>query len=296
MKRKTAPNTYQRRIDQLVAQSRAMPEGSVKVELLEEAARLADSVNDRDQGFQIRRDLMHAATFAGRPELLLVAFSWCLAQSDHDPKTFAPTELLWPYKWVLNNLRRFPQVNLEQIESAYADAAHRFERAGASLRPIYKSRWCFEVSRGDFNAALSAYTVMSRLPDDQYGDCAACDQHSRVWYQRRLGNDDEAIRLAAPLLQGRMSCATKPQNTLAEVLIPLLRWGRVEEAMTCHRKGCRMIVGNPGGFLDAFGDHIEFLALTDNFQKTIRLTQQYLPLAAETHDQADRWNFFLGVS
>src|SRR5713226_6695306 len=112
--RNASPNDEQQ-IEQLLAQSRSVPEGLVKVELLLAAAGLADATNDRLRGFQVRRELMHAATFAGKPELLLVAFSWCLAQSDRDPQTFAPTDLLWPHKWVLSNLRRFPQISLEQI-------------------------------------------------------------------------------------------------------------------------------------------------------------------------------------
>src|SRR5439155_17014048 len=101
-------NDYQDAIDKLTEEAELTGHGPAKIGLLEEAVRLADTHGDTEAGFNIRLTLMEASSFAGRPDLLLVAFSWCLAQHDRDPDLFGDEDLLWKYKWVVNHLPDFP--------------------------------------------------------------------------------------------------------------------------------------------------------------------------------------------
>src|SRR5262245_34062754 len=107
-------------IDALLSTAALLPKDSAKLAHLQEAVQLADACNDVSAAFQARLELIRAATFSGYPEKALVAFAWCLAQADKTPARFARHEfqLLWEYKWMLNDLSDFPEVTVTQIENA----------------------------------------------------------------------------------------------------------------------------------------------------------------------------------
>jgi len=63
------------------------------------------------RGFHLRQELIEAATFGGMEDRALIAFSWCLAQSDKDADRFPEQDLLWgKYKWILAGITDFPGV------------------------------------------------------------------------------------------------------------------------------------------------------------------------------------------
>ena len=132
------------------------------MELAEEAVRLADAHNDLKQGFQTRRQLTEAAVFAGRPDVMLVAFSWRLAQCDRDPAQFKERELLWEYKWVVDNLPDFPQVTRGQIEAALADMERRYRRCGSTMHGYYQKRRAVLMDMGDLEGARAADADLAR--------------------------------------------------------------------------------------------------------------------------------------
>jgi len=77
-------------------------DGLAQIAIVEEAVALADAHRDDDLAFEARQALVRAATFGGRPDLGIVAYSWMLAKSDEDPKRFHDPQLLWRYKWIVD--------------------------------------------------------------------------------------------------------------------------------------------------------------------------------------------------
>ena len=127
---------FETRHAELLAQADELSDGLAKLMLLEEAVRLADTHQDLKKGFAGREALIHTATFGGFPEKALVAFSWCLAQSDRDPQTFPDQRILWKYKWIMDSIAGFPQVSREQITKMMEDMRGRYLRSGRSMKPI----------------------------------------------------------------------------------------------------------------------------------------------------------------
>src|SRR5690242_15189094 len=120
------------RISRLLAEAKELPDGPAKVELLTEAARVADSLNDVALGFYLRKLLMGATLGAGTPEQMSVAFAWCVSQSDRHPTTIPPEDILWEYRWVISELPHFPQVPRRQIEDTIAEMGRRYRAAGST--------------------------------------------------------------------------------------------------------------------------------------------------------------------
>ena len=270
-----------------------LPEGSpARLELLEEAVRMADSLGDIDAGWEARDTLIEAATMGGYPEKTLVAFTWMLAQFDQVNDQFGSYEhdLLWKYKWVLGSLSDFPSITRTQIEAAFSDFAARLERGGYSPRTLHYLRWKYEFGRGDLIASERCRDQWSRAKRDDMSDCSACEASTMVDHLR--DQPEKALETAKPILSGRLRCAEVPHVTLAAVLEPMLNMGHFEEAVRTHLRGYKMIRDNQD-FLTSVGEHIAFLAYTHNLPKALELLERHLPWALGTADLNRRYSFYV---
>jgi hypothetical protein len=287
-------NDIAQRVRELMEEAGELEYGTAQVVLLEEAVRLADLSGDVSLGYEARQEYMDAANFAGQVDQMMVAFSWCLAQADREPEKFPQFELLWKFKWVLSHLPEFPQVPWSQIDSVLADMTRRYQQAGSTGRALHTRRQELAMHRGDRVAASRAHRALLATPRDELSDCAACEMDSTVDYLFFLGRDDQAVAEAGPLLAGRYRCAEVPHRTHARILLPLLRLGRVEEAMRSHVRGYRMIARNPG-FVSSLAYHIDFLNLTDNLPRAVKLFEKHLADALVTPAHTWRLDFYLAA-
>jgi hypothetical protein len=284
---------YLAAIRQLREHARMTGPGPTRIGLLEEAVRLADSHGNLDEGYRLRNLLMEAASFGGRPDILLVTFSWCLAQHDQSPGRFGNEfNLLWQYKWVVSNLDDFPEISRPQIEAALDDMEQRFRRAGSTMHGVYQKRRSVMMSLGDMDAAARAHAELGRTQRDRLSDCFACAPDLDAGYLIALRRDEEALAAVQPIFQRRLQCAEVPTRTHSKVLLPLLRLGRVQEAMSHHRRGYPQAASNPG-HLVTVSRHLRFLVLTDNLTKGLRLFERHLPDALAAPSRADCFTFLL---
>jgi hypothetical protein len=262
------------------------------VQLLEEAARIADTLADVPLGYRVREQLVDAACWSGHLDKMIVAFAWCLAQYDRDPTHHSMRSLYWRYKWVVGEAAIFPQIALGKQIELFDDMATRYTRAGISLRPVHSFRCYLEMVRGDVDEAARHYRAWIEAPRDSYSNCHACELDERVGYHAFRHDDEEAIREAEPMMTGRMRCAEVPHRTYARLLSPLLRLGRLDEAADAHRRGFHLLT--PGHkMLDFAGEHVAFLALTGNHGRAVKALEQYLPFAIELRGRLDGFLFLL---
>jgi SAM-dependent methyltransferase len=281
------------RITELVQQaSRLERTDPAAVSLLEEAARIADTLGDVELGCKIRLDIIDAGCWSGKLDRMIVAFAWCLAQYDRDPSRFSMSSLYWRYKWVVNEAVAFPEIPRAKIEAMLDDMAERYRRANISLRPVHSFRCWAAMVMGDTEAAARHYEAWRESPRDLYANCSACEADERVGYHVWRGADEEALEHAAPILARKLSCAEVPHRTYGQVLLPLLRLGRTEEAADAHRRGYRLLADN-GKLLGSVGGHLAFLALTGNHSRAARVLERYLPHSLEARSRLDAFQFLL---
>jgi hypothetical protein len=283
------------RIEALLDEAYGLPPGPSQIALLEEAARLADTHGFDEQGFEIREELIHSCTFSGYPEKSLVAFSWCLARCDRDPELHGVEDILWKYKWVAGSLSGFPQISREQIDSMIADMKRRYQEAGAGLRPVYRLQCDLALDMGDFEAAREHQRRWESARRDWLTDCAACELDATVHYHLLMGESERAVEEAGPILAGRLRCNEVPHHTLARLLVPLLKLGRLEEAAECHQRGYRLIAGRRE-FVAYVANHLMYLALTDEYSRAVALFERHLPLATAMNHLSRRFVFYLAAA
>jgi hypothetical protein len=188
----------------------------------------------------------------------------------------------------------FPQLSRQQLEDMFDDMRRRYERAGAGLRAVHKLACKCAMAMGDVDLARRHQRLWRTTPAGAGNDCAACERNDQVNYLIFVGKDDRAIEHAAPILLGRLVCGEIPHITLAHILLPLLRLGRVEEAAVWHQRGYRLVRTNRE-FLAEVGRHLRFLALTDNWGPGLRMFESHLAWAVETFDLSRRFEFYLAA-
>jgi hypothetical protein len=267
----------------------ALPAGEEQLEVLETAVRLADSLGDLAEGFTLRHQLMDAANAWGRPETELVAFVWCLAQYDRDPKTFSHFQfrLMWTYKRILACLGDFPQISSSRIEAAFSDFRARLERSGASLSTYHEFWLRYTMQHGHRTEAAAAALALSKRRGTAALSCQACELQREVEYRIFVGDDAGAVKLAQKLLGPRApDCNRVPHSTHATLLLPLLRLGQLEQAALHHQQYRK--ISRDRGSARPIALHLEYLGYLGDVKAGTRLLERHLGWAYRSHDLRDR--------
>ncbi len=255
----------ERSYDELLEDAYDLPNGHAKLQLLEEAARIADSLGEVEAGYEIRGEIVETASFSGFPRTALVAFSWQLGQFDKNPEMYDEWNLLWSYKWVLGYIASFPEIERSQIDELLEDMRRRYLEFGYSDYTYHYYKFVIAMDYGELDVAEQALNQLKTMQRDDLSDCDACEQTEFVdfWVQR--GNDEKALEMAKPIMKGKMSCAEVPHVTLPKILMPLYRKGDQAEADRWEKKSYKLVHDNTD-FVMAIGEHIGYLTITDPYR------------------------------
>jgi hypothetical protein len=249
-------------VTQLLEQAAAEPYGDSKVALCAAAVDRADAEGDRDLGYQARLALNRAAPFADAGMQVISSYSWLLARYDEDPERF-PLQL-WNYKWAVAALPDFVSVSLVQIERVLDDFEARYRAAGALAAPVAKLRMRTLLAVGDLDGgakALETWLRCDRRPYVRLNDCEACDSCDHGRALAILGQHRQALEVAAPVLDGRLTCTTEPHEALALMLESARQVGDLKLGRSFQRRGYPLVRSNRA-FIGAIGDHLRFLVLS----------------------------------
>lgn len=277
-------------IETLFAEADGLKDGPAKAAILEQAVALADTHNDVKLGYAARKKLLPACLDSGQPDLMLVAYTWCLAQCDRDPTQFSLDDILWEYRWVVSEMPTFPSIARTQIEAALADITQRYLAAGSTLRPIHLLAMNVHISLKDKLGATTYYEKWKATPRDRYSDDAETERAFVADYLFLMEDYTEAIRQCDSIIKGKMKSEHFFGSDCADLLYPLWKLGRLEDAAKCHQRGYRYVAWNPR-YVDCCGDHVEYLALVKEWPRAIRLIEKHLHVALAARKPNDRLLF-----
>ncbi len=268
--------------EQLMDEAYDLPQGKAKLNLLEEAARLADANDMTEEAYHARGEIVETATFCGYPMHALIAFSWQLGKFDEQPEEYDEQELMWSYKWILGKIPIFSEVSRDKILELAEDFGRRYKSFGYSERSYLYYRFRIAVELGELEEAGQWLAAFQKADADYMSDCSACEQNEMVRYWILKGNDERAVETAKPIISGAMSCAEVPHLTLPVILMPLYRLGRQEEADKLKQKAYKLIRGKQD-FIESIGSFIEYLTHTDPAQG-INVLEESLAMAVNHED------------
>ncbi|MFE3454528.1 hypothetical protein ACFXJ8_36955 [Nonomuraea sp. NPDC059194] len=278
-------------IEEMLDQARQMPYGEARSVLLEQALKAAG--HDPELAFEVRLELTEAYQYGAEPAKSFATFSRSVAEYDADPGRWSDWQtysLLWQFKWIVSDMRRFPEIPLQRAYDALAEMERRYVEAGYGLHAVHTQRTYVAEHIGDGAAADEWFHLWQTTPRDDMSDCEGCDPSGKVWHLSWMGRDEEAIELAAPVVAGQLTCHVQPQGILSNLLLPYVRTGRLDEAAAAHLRAYRLVQGD-ANYVDDFGDHMEFCALTGNETRGLEILQRELPLLERSPTPSDRMHF-----
>ena len=281
-------------VSRLMVEASKLSDGPAKVGTIEEAVAVADSHQDLDLAFEVRKTLLGACLSADHSELMLVTFTWCLAQHDRDPGRFPLECILFEFRWVVSSLPTFPEITLAKIREMQAEMVRRYRSIGASMRSYWLMSRKMAVDMGDTGAASAAEEELRQSPIDWLADGYETELGFEITYRLFRKEYDQAVKAAWPFVTREIDSPHFEGQACADVLFPLLRNGRAEEAMAYHRRGYKLRSKNIR-HLDSIAKHIAFLALTNNLARSVRLLERHLPEAMQTSNAYNRLRFLIDV-
>lgn len=280
------------RFDELRRGSWEMPDGKQKLAVLEEMIGIADRYMTEEDAYDARMSYMSAALEAGCRERMLIAFSWCLSKFEKAPGEYSQHELMWHYKWVLNEIWRMPEFSLEQVERIYEDFKQKCLKYGFTLRPYYQQKVNFMLSQGMITEAAEFYKLWRSTPRDELADCKACEQNLFGQYMFKINHLKKGLQAVKPILDGRMRCRSIPQNTYSQIIVPLLKLKEYAQASVTAKKALRLLKGPQ--FIEEYGIFLEFFTVTD-LSKALKIYNETIRYGLESKVGWDRFNYFLSV-
>jgi tetratricopeptide (TPR) repeat protein len=262
---------------ELLEEAQDMPYGAAKTLVVEEAVRTADAAGDAELAFEARMELVEAYQFGAEPGKSFVPFSWCLAAYDAEPDRYADHlhSLLWDFKWMVGNLTDFPEIPLMRTYAVLDDMERRWRDGGHSLHAVHRYRELVAAHVGDVETELEQFRLWCAAPRDDLSNCVGCDPTGKIEHLNRHRRYEEAVDLAAPVLQGRMTCREQPRQILTALLKPYVHTGRFAEAADAHRRAYRSLRDDRGE-LEPIASHIEFCALTGNEVRALEMVERHL--------------------
>ncbi len=279
-------------IEDLLDEADDLGHGVAQLALTERAVELADILGDDRVTFFARSKLVGAGTFAGRTDIAMVAYSWLLAKYDESPEDYAEQELLWQYKWILENVADFPNIQKSQIDALFGDMKRRYKSAGSSLHAYWGILRNNAFIMGDAAEAKRANAKLLQTPRDHLSNCLACVQDEEVEYCTFIGDDAGALKAAKPILSGKVKCGEVPERTYAGITLPLIRLGKHARALQHYQTGYRLIRQNPK-FVRHKAMFLIALTLTENLDRAVKLLDRHLPEALDSASPWWRFEFFL---
>ncbi|MEV0408431.1 hypothetical protein [Actinoallomurus sp. NPDC050550] len=296
--------TAQERIQNLWQAHRDLPWNGQSlprhVPLLEEGISLADSIGDLRHSFRFRIQLAAVLGNLHLVERALVPLSWCLATFDSKGSELPAhygDRLLEVAMTILQKMPHLPEISRIDIDRLLDDLTQRHRRAGYPPRGMLERGQYVLMCVGDLDRAAGMFAAWRSLPRDKevmnsnrscLYDCDTCEAAGVMEWLLAIGNDEEALAAAQPVLDGTASafdssCDGMKEWILAHALAPLLRQGRAEEAGVQHRRGLRLVTGDPSA-LDELAPHLTFLAATGQAVQALPLLERHLALAGERTD------------
>jgi|GEM_PF-3981165 len=278
-------------IEHLVKQARELPDGQQKVALLLRAVEAADALGDLGTQLATRHYYAEATDDIGRPDQSLIAIVWCLGKLDEHPEEVPFELLMFDYVHMAVRLVDLASVSRARIDEVFEDVLRRLREAGVGLRAGYHVQWRGLMRMGRYGEAAAVHKRWLKEPATEICYDKACCLDSECELLHRLGQDEEALDKAAPILDGRlMSPPSVPKNTLGYMLLSAMRLEREELIDAFAVRLRRWVKKDPGSVFTE-----SFLILADarrgEWDRGVRVVERSLTITVNGTNADNIWYF-----
>ncbi|MDB4960948.1 MAG: hypothetical protein JWP01_947 [Myxococcales bacterium] len=283
-------------VRQAILRAAELPDSAAKVDALESLCREALQLNGFLDAFRGQLHLLNACKAVVRPDRMLAAYTALRSnfeQHGHDWPESLAGYMVRAGALVLSFVDSFPEIPRSQLDALFADQEQLHLARGESISVVLEARAWLELDAGNLERARDAYERLRTTPPAESW-CAPCRINRQVSMLVRL-DDDTAIALAAPLLDGPRKCDTVPSSTWATLLLPLARQGNWERARDYYGRAHRSALSSPQ-WLGSAAKVITFAAIEGSFVKGKHLLERCLPHAFEPTAKDSIRDFYVAAS
>ncbi|QVQ50842.1 hypothetical protein J4H86_18505 [Spiractinospora alimapuensis] len=282
-------HTTQAELYQRLADARRLPPGTVRAATIRELAEEAESAELVEPLLDIRLELVYTlgVPIARKESVdeVITAFARCLTIYDQRPELFTNERLddFWAGLGLVGiAMKDAPTFPMDRLRGILDDMETRARPDRDDLHTIELVRLQLESRAGDTVAADAALGRLRPLDPPPYVNHSATVL-DMVVYLAELERDQDAVDAAEPLLSGQVPIRSgdgevDPRGRLACLLLPLVRLGRLEEAVEIHRQSWQS-----NGIEPDMARNMEFCVLTGNDERGLqimgRLIEDGLPSA-----------------
>ena len=276
---------------ELLARAHALPHCLQKVQVIEEAIRLADSEGSLELAFRARGELVKAASWIGRTPEALTAFTWQLGQADADPERFNETNLFFQYQWIISDCAGLPSTSKSEISAMLDDLESRLQRNDISLRSASHLRWRMAMRMGDLDQAVEEQQRWRTLRHDGFCFHHTCECDSEVELLIERKRDQEALVVAEPIIKGKYIWPQAvPEFAFGNLLVSCMRLGKPELAEDLHQRGWAL-VGDDFSQLFQNTRHLLYTVWARRWERARTIFLQQLPRYKESASISDHASF-----
>lgn len=237
--------------------------GTPRMEILMDAIREADAASAHDWRIFFRYEYIRESVFHEDNFKSVIMFPTLLQVFDEHPELQEDHyhDVMLAFKWVLEDMMEYHQISREEIERYYDEYGKRCKQFGYSMRVYYmkKSKFYLPI---DSDKAKEYYQKFHTCKRDGNSDCEACEINYDMTFALEFGEEEEALRIAAPVLNKEKRCGEVPHCTYGVLTKYYLYHGNLTEAAYYGRL-CERYTQNKPEFLAESGYLLELYSAID---------------------------------
>lgn len=235
--------------------------GTPRMDVMKNAIQEADEESQAYWGMYFRYEYIKESCFYDDNFKAIIMFPELLQLFDEHPELEDEMyhDVMWAYKWIIDNINDYYQISRENIEQYFADYRKRCEKYGFSLRVYYMklSRYLLKIDKAE---AKEAYKMFHLSRRDGNCDCEACEINYDMQMSLEFGNEEEGLKIAEPVLSGKKYCGEIPHTTYGTLTRYYLFQGNLEKAAYYGRL-CERYTANEQEFLKESGYLLELYSV-----------------------------------
>ncbi|MFC2491207.1 MAG: hypothetical protein ACFNUJ_00880 [Campylobacter curvus] len=290
-------------IEQIYKELDKINELTKKEDFLSKQIKEALSAKDDELLAQISEFVLNDDCEKFNSEFLAWALKWLteyiIDKFNKDKVSDADAEILddclWKFKWIVAGLGQSASTSKEKIEETNEMMRQLYEYFDISLAAYHKALMLQNITMGDVREARVNFELWQGLAHDDMNDCEACEASDLTLYNYFVGNYEEALNAAEPILRGELTCGEVPHLTYAPVLFSMINLGRIEEAKALLPQATKVISSEPRT-ISQMSLLIEAAIRLGEKQTACDLANKYKDVILDDNDDMGALRLFIAMS
>ena len=205
--------------------------GDARLRMIRRAVNEAEQHGDTKNAFRFHHALIKESVFSGDRYQALIDFPQFIRISEEHPEIYErfSHQILWVYKWILEAVTEFYQIEKIQVLRWFADYRKRLTAEGYTMRSFYEKRAGFFVYTDRAKLRLD-YEDFLKTRRDSMSDGDSDEHDSMVFWNLTLGNREKAFELAEKIFAEGWETEETPATTFGYMLEDAMEHGDRERA------------------------------------------------------------------